>query len=418
MTWIPAATHASNAARVRAEMVPSGRTTVPSRSVATRRMAASCRTSIPSRHAAPGRAPGRECPTLPAMRSVGVEEELLLVDPATGEPRAVAGPALQSAAATGHSPQERPDAGPDPDDPGGILEAELKEQQLETDSRPHPDLDRLAEELRWFRTRADRAAASAGARVAALGTSPLPVTPRTTSKDRYLRMAAQFGLTSDEQLTCGCHVHVSVESPEEGVAVLDRIRGWLPVLTALSANSPYWQGADSGYASFRSQSWGRWPTAGPIEVQGSVERYRALVDGMVATGVALDEGMIYFDARLSARYPTLEVRAADVCLRVDDAVLLAALVRGLVDTAAQEWRRGIAPAPTPATLLRLAGWRAARSGLDDVLLHPADLRPRPAGAIVGALVDHVRPALTDSGDLSRVEERLADLLCRGPGGPP
>jgi len=349
------------------------------------------------------------------MRSVGVEEELLLVDPATGEPRAVAGRALHSAAATGDPADGPEDAAHSPGDPGGILEAELKEQQLETDTRPHTDLDRLAEELRSFRGRADRAAAAVGARIAALGTSPLPVTPRTTAKDRYLRMAAQFGLTSAEQLTCGCHVHVSVESPEEGVAVLDRIRGWLPVLTALSANSPYWQGTDSGYASFRSQSWGRWPTAGPIEVQGSVERYRALVDGMVATGVALDEGMIYFDARLSARYPTLEVRVADVCLRVDDAVLLAALVRALVETAAQEWRRGVAPAPTPATLLRLAGWRAARSGLDDVLLHPADLRPRPATEVIAALVDYLRPALEESGDLWRVEEQLKDLLGRGPG---
>jgi carboxylate-amine ligase len=348
---------------------------------------------------------------------VGVEEELLLVDPETGEPQAVAGQALRSAEAGDHP------AGHDGDPhnpgqqrgPGGLLEAELKQQQLETDTRPHTDLDRLGEELREFRRLADRAAAAAGARVAALATSPLPVTPLTTPKDRYLRMAAQFGLTSAEQLTCGCHVHVEVESPEEGVAVLDRIRGWLPVLTALSANSPYWQGADSGYASFRSQSWGRWPTAGPIEVQGSVERYRALVDGMVATGVALDEGMIYFDARLSARYPTLEVRAADVCLRVDDAVLLAALVRGLVDTAAQEWRRGIPPAATPATLIRLAAWRAARSGLDETLLHPADLRPRPAGEVVAALVEHLRPALEEVGDLSRVEEQLAELLGRGPG---
>jgi carboxylate-amine ligase len=241
------------------------------------------------------------------------------------------------------------------------------------------------------------------------------VTPRTTPKERYLRMAQQFGLTEAEQLTCGCHVHVGVDSPEEGVGVLDRIRGWLPVLTALSANSPFWQGADSGYASFRSQAWGRWPTAGPIEVQGTVQRYRALIDGLVASGVALDEGMVYFDARLSARYPTLEVRVADVCLRVEDAVLVAALARALVETAAEEWRRGSPPADIPVTLLRLASWRASRSGLEDVLLHPADLRPRPARRVVDALVDHVRPALAESADLPRVEELLADLLDRGSG---
>jgi glutamate---cysteine ligase / carboxylate-amine ligase len=350
------------------------------------------------------------------MRSVGVEEELLLVDGRTGEPRAVAGAVLRRAAAAPEVGSDLPGGGDRPaDGPGGTLEGELHQQQVETDTPPQTDLSQLADQLRTWRRRADRAAAGEGARVAALATSPLPVTPVTTPTERYLRMAQHFGLTQAEQLTCGCHVHVSVKSPEEGVAVLDRIRVWLPVLTALSANSPYWQGEDSGYASFRSQAWGRWPTAGPIEVQGSVERYRALVRDLVATGVALDEGMVYFDARLSARYPTLEVRVADVCLRVDDAVLIAALARGLVDTAAREWGERVPAPPVPSTLVRLAGWRAARGGLDDVLLHPADLRPRPAEEVVSALVRHVRRALERSGDAALVHTLLADLLGRGTG---
>ena len=228
-------------------------------------------------------------------------------------------------------------------------------------------------------------------------------------------MAEQFGLTQAEQLACGCHVHVSVESPEEGVAVLDRIRVWLPVLTALSANSPYWQGGTPRYASFRSQAWGRWPSAGPIEVQGSVRRYRAMVSTLVGTGVLLDEAMAYFDARLSARYPTVEIRVADVCLRAEDAVLLAALCRGLVDTAAEEERRGGEAPAVPSALVRLATWRAGRSGVEDVLLAPRGLAPRPAPDVITALLDHVRPALMRSGDLARVEAGLEDVLARGTG---
>src|SRR4051795_3895867 len=98
-----------------------------------------------------------------------------------------------------------------------------------------------------------------GAQVAALATSPIPVTPVPTEGDRYTRMLEAFGLTAREMLTCGCHVHVSVADDDEGVAVLNRIRIWLPVLTALAANSPFWQGEDTGYASFRSQAWHRWP---------------------------------------------------------------------------------------------------------------------------------------------------------------
>ncbi|MHA7180374.1 glutamate-cysteine ligase family protein [Arthrobacter sp. MDB2-24] len=73
----------------------------------------------------------------------------------------------------------------------------------------------------------------------------------------------RFGLTAVEQLTCGCHMHVEIESEEEGVAVPDRIRVWLPPLLAITANSPYWNAADSGFASYRFQAWNRWPTAGP-----------------------------------------------------------------------------------------------------------------------------------------------------------
>jgi len=125
--------------------------------------------------------------------------------------------------------------------------------------------------LRRCRSLAAEVAGRAGARIAALGTSPAPVLPQLVREGRYLEMARAFGLTAHEQLTCGCHVHVEISSADEGVAVLDRIRPWLPVLLALSANSPFWQGRDSEYASFRYQAWGRWPSAGPTEAFGTAE---------------------------------------------------------------------------------------------------------------------------------------------------
>ncbi len=341
------------------------------------------------------------------VRTVGVEEELLLVDAGTGAPVSVAQAVLRGQVPrTGHRAGEQP---------GGTLDSELKQEQVETDTRPQTDLAAVAQELHAVRRHADASARESGARVAALATSPVAATPRTTSTQRYLRMGEHFGLTQHEQLANGCHVHVSIDSPEEGVAVLDRIRVWLPVLTALSANSPYWRGADSRYESFRSQAWGRWPMAGPIDVQGSVERYRALIDEMLATGVVLDEDMVYFDARLAREYPTVELRVADVCLRVDDAVLIAGLARALVDTAAAEWRSGRAPVATPTSLLRLARWRAGRSGLTDVLVHPLDNRPRPAGEVVSALFEHERPALDAAGEQERVRMLLAQVQQRGTG---
>ena len=141
------------------------------------------------------------------MRTVGVEEELLLVDASTGEAVAASAPVVQAAAALDED-----------------LDRELKQEQVETGTAPQTDLDALAEDIRERRRVSDEAARAVGARVAALPLSPLPLTPRTTPADRYLWLADNFGITQAEQLACGCHVHVSIESPDEGVGVLDRIR--------------------------------------------------------------------------------------------------------------------------------------------------------------------------------------------------
>src|SRR6202000_2634536 len=236
--------------------------------------------------------------------------------------------------------------------------------------RPCLGLGELGQELRRCRSLAAQVAARAGARGAALATPPPPVAPHLVRDGRSLEMARAFGPTAYEQLTCGCHVHVGVSSADEGVAVLDRLGPCLPVLLALSANSPFWQGHDSAYASFRYQAWGRWPGAGPAGAFGTAEAYRQSVRQMMATGTLLDAGMVYFDPRLSEHYPTLEVRIADVCLYADDAVLIAALARALVDTEARRWRAGSAIPACRVETLRLATWRASRSGLDDVLVNP------------------------------------------------
>jgi carboxylate-amine ligase len=199
------------------------------------------------------------------------------------------------------------------------------------------------------------------------------------------------------------------------VAALDRIRPWLPVLLALSANSPFWQGRDSAYASFRYQAWGRWPTAGPTDAFSTVEAYRQTVWRMARTGTLLDTGMVYFDARLSEHYPTLEIRIADVCLHADDTTLIAALSRALVETEARRWSAGEAVPPDRLEMLRLASWRASRSGVADVLVHPLTGVPEPTGTVAKALVDHVSDALDDAGDKPVVTELLANLLGRGNG---
>jgi glutamate---cysteine ligase / carboxylate-amine ligase len=327
---------------------------------------------------------------------MGVEEELLLVDPESGHPRGMAGAVLEAATE-------------------GSLEEELQREQVETGTFPVTNSSELARELRRRRSAAVDAAEQADVAVAALATSPLPVEPHIFPDDRYERAAERFGLLASEQLTCGCHVHVGIDSPDEGVAVIDRVGPWLPVLRAITANSPYWQGRDTGYASYRTEVWGRWPSAGPTEPFGSAATYDATVQTMVDTGTVLDAGMIYFDARLNQELSTVEVRVADVMLDVDDVVVFAALARALVTTAARQWRDATAAVPMRTEVLKLAHWQAAHAGLTGDLVDPGTARPARAPVVLDALCEHLQEALAETGEDGLVRDGLARLLRNGTG---
>lgn len=342
-----------------------------------------------------GRAATAEPPVGRSVRRVGVEEELLVVDPENGRAQAQASKVLRFA-----------------DD---STTSELQREQVEVETRPCSSLSELAGEIAERRRTVGAAARKNGLEVVALATSPLPVDPSITASRRYQRMAERFAATAYDTLTCGCHVHVEVRSDDEAVAALNRIRRWLPPLLAISGNSPFWQGEDTGYASFRSQMWTRWPSAGPPGEFSSGEDYHAMVAAMLDTGVPLDEGMVYFDARLSRSYPTLEIRVADVCLRAEDAVLVAALARALVETAAREWRADVPRPSSRIEVLRLATWQAARYGLGGELVHPRSGRPAPASEVLAALLDYLRDELEDAGDYPEVAERLDAVLRRGTG---
>ena len=336
------------------------------------------------------------------MRRMGVEEELLLVDPRTQAVTAVAQRALRSHAEGQSGPSDVP-----------VVDAELYQQQIELASAPCADADSLRRSL----VEARRAVLTAAERAEAWAVAvPAPVLleqpARVTPKERYRRIVTEYGALARESLVCGMHVHVEVDDDAEAVAVLDAIRPWLPVVLALSANSPFYLGEDTGHASWRSQIWSRWPTTGPREPFESADCYRETSRLLQDWGAALDEGMLYFDARRARALPTVEIRVADVCTEVDDAVLVALLTRALVDAAA---RKGAGTPPWRADLLRAAQWRAARTGMGGALVHPVRRELAPAREVVEALIEHTSDALESAGDRHRVLALLEQLIARGNG---
>ncbi|GAB3783840.1 carboxylate-amine ligase [Nocardioides ungokensis] len=340
-----------------------------------------------------------------APRTVGVEEELLLVDPATRQASPSSGALLAAHHRTHGLRPVRATS----------LDKELFQHQLETRTEPTADLASLREQLVAARDTAGRAARALGLAAVAVATVPLADDVRLTPDDRYEDMVVRYAEIARHSGTCGMHVHVAIESDEEGVAVIDRIGPWLPALRAVSANSPYADGRDTGYASWRSQLWSHWPSAGPTEAFWSLAAYRQLCRELMEFGAARDPGMLYFDARLSARQPTVEVRIFDVCTDPADAVLLAALVRGLVEHTARCWRSGDAPPVWRTESLRAAHWRASRLGVADTLVHPVLRRLAPAGEVLQAVVGHVREELEEAGDAGLVAEGMARALDGGGG---
>jgi glutamate---cysteine ligase / carboxylate-amine ligase len=341
--------------------------------------------------------PGGPPETLRAAGGItlGVEEEFVLLDPSTGA-TVLAAPDLVRMLDW---------------EPG--VQSELMRFQVETATRVCTSLDGLGRELTRLRRLVADAAAQLGCTLVASGTAPFgtPGLAALTGQPRYRELARRYGPILADSGTCGCHVHVGVPSRDLGVQVLARLRPWLAPLLAVTANSPIADGRDTTWASWRYLIQARWPTVRAPAAWPDAAAYDAAVRRLIARGAAIDERSVYFLARLSPRYPTVEVRVADVCLDVGTAVLVAGLTRALVATALAEARQQTPVAAVPARRVAAALDAAARHGLAGTGIDPVTGQAADARTLRSRLLDHVYPALTDRGDtqiITRLLHRLDD----------
>lgn len=332
-----------------------------------------------------------------AELTLGAEEELHLID-------------LESGRLSAKAPRLLPRL------PAHRFGAELQRTTIETNTPVVRTLDDLRRVIVDLRSELRAAIAPAGVTIAAAGTAPRSEYAdfELTSGGRYGRMQEQYRMLVDEQLICGLQVHVGVSDRDLAVQIAQRVAPVLPVLLALSASSPFWNGQDTGYASFRSIIWQRWPSAGSFGRVDSAAEYDKVLDDLIASGVIADKKMAYFDVRPSSHAPTLELRVCDATPVVDDAVLIAGLFRAAVRRAEVAVESGAEWQPRSEPLHRAAMWQAARSGLSGELLglgqHPERL---PAEVAVRQLVSRLRPQLEELGDWGTVTALLEDTLARG-----
>lgn len=333
------------------------------------------------------------------MLTVGVEEEFLLLEPGGG----VAPAAPGILALTAGDPQITP---------------ELMTYQIETASAVCTELDDLRAELTRLRGRVAEAAEQLGVRLVASGLPPFgsPGLDMLTHEKRYLELSGRFPAATTGGGTCACHVHIGMADRDVAVGVLGRLRPWLPALMAMTGNSPLTDGVESGWSSGRYRRQLNWPTFRPPRVWRDAASYDRSVSSLVRRGVALDPRSVYFLARLSPRYPTIEIRIADTCLTTEDAVLLAAVVRGLVAALVEDVQRGRPPATMSGPSLRARLLAAAHHGSTAPVVRPRAVPSAlPVEPAVARLHERIMPALEASGEADEVRRGLERLVRTGTG---
>lgn len=291
-----------------------------------------------------------------ARFTIGVEEEYQLVDPESGVLRSGARWVRRA---------DRSDA----------VHKEMQESTVEIATGIACNSAEALAELRNLRLRASAAAEAEGLSIVAAGLHPFSrwEAQTHTAGERYEFILDKYGRIARDQQNFGMHVHVALDSDDERIAAMNVARSYLPMLLALSASSPFYEGTDTSFASFRTIAWRRWPNSGVPPRFRDFSEYRDYVDVLLRAGAISDEKMLYWSLRPHGEYPTIEFRAMDVCPSVEDAAAIAGLAR-LITIAAVEGELRADTRMAHASeqeMLEMNEWRAARYGMDAELVDPA-----------------------------------------------
>ena len=272
------------------------------------------------------------------------------------------------------------------------------------------------EDARGLRETLRDAAAERGAVIASAGTHPFSRWEHqdVSEHKRYQELLSEMRWVAEREVIFGLHVHVGLPGADEAIAVANGLRTWLPELLALSANSPFWLGRDTGLASTRTKIFETFPRSGIPPAFASFEEFELLVERAIKTGSFSDYTYIWWDLRPHPKLGTIEVRIPDAQTRLESVAGLVALVQSLVATLAEAFEQGEKPQLQPVTLVNENKWRAARDGLNGKLIDLERDEERPARQAVLALVERAEAAAARLGcreELSEVER----LVERGTG---
>jgi carboxylate-amine ligase len=329
--------------------------------------------------------------------TIGIEEELMIVDAGSFELVNAIEALIE-------------------DTPDGEIKPELMESVLELATKPARNTADAGLQLRALRHRARETAAARGLTVGSAGTHPFAMweDQRIAARPRYRELVAALRFVARQELIFGLHVHVAIDDPDKAIHVADGMRVHLPVLLALSANSPFWRADRTGLASTRMPIFRQFPRVGVPPSYGTWAAYEREIEFMVASGVMEDYTFLWYDVRPHPRLGTVEIRACDAQTRVEHTLGLAALIQAMVKELAEHFDAGHHLAAYPWQMLDENRWLAARHGLEGELVDLPSHERVATKALAKRLLHRLREHAQDLGSAAELEG-VDDLLARGNG---
>ena len=336
--------------------------------------------------------------------TVGVEEELMIVDANSYALVNAIESLLEDAGATN---VERED---------GEIKPELMESVLEIATKPCPDTGEAANQLRSLRLNVRETAAGRGLTIASAGTHPFArwEDQRIVARPRYRDLISALRFVARQELIFGMHVHVGLDDPDKAIHVANGMRVHIPVLLALSANSPFWRGDRTGLLSTRTPIFRAFPRVGMPPAYQDWDDWRRQVAFMVSSGVMEDYTYLWYDVRPHPNLGTVEIRVCDSQTRLEHTVALTALIQAMVHEIAEHFDAGQKLADYPWQMLDENKWLAARHGLDGEIVDLPSHERVTTKALTRRLLERLEPHAQQLGGDSALDG-IRDLLARGNG---
>jgi carboxylate-amine ligase len=316
--------------------------------------------------------------------TLGVEEEFQIVDPQTFELKSNTGGLFDAGQARLTDEMRR----------------ELHAPVIEVGTPICANVQEVRRELTRLRGEVIALARQHGFRIASAGTHPFTHWSNvsiTEGSSHYDSLIEDLQLVARANLIFGLHVHVGVEDDEARIAIMNSVRYFLPHIFALSVNSPFWIGLDTGWKSYRAKVFERFPRTGLPDYFGSWGAYKEFVNTLITTGCITDGKKIWWDVRAHPYYPTLEYRICDAQMRVDEAVCLAAFFQAVTYKLWKLYDANLGWRLYRRSLINENKWRAARFGLDGKLIDLGKKIEVPTEHLLIELLEFVDDVVSELG---------------------